>query len=246
MSGGSPDDRALLRFLFLNAKSKPLSKGRGRQMANIFDLFNRIEKKEIQPTEPISWLIVGLGNPGDKYENTRHNAGFLALDHLARSIGVRIDRTKFHALCTDAVIGTRHVLLMKPQTWMNASGTAVGEAAAFYKIPPERVLVLSDDITQSPGKLRVRRKGSAGGHNGLKDIISHLGSEEFPRVRIGVGEKPHPDYDLAAWVLSDFSKPEQAALFDSFDCICNGIKQILDGNLDGAQQTCNSYRPQQH
>lgn len=212
-------------------------------MADIFDLFRKIERKETRPTEPIAWLIVGLGNPGDRYRNTRHNAGFLALDHLAETLGVTIDRAKFHALCGEATIRTQRVLLMKPQTLMNASGTAVGEAAAFYKIPSEHVLVLSDDITQSPGKLRVRGRGSAGGHNGLKDIIAHLGSEDFPRIRIGVGEKPHPDYDLADWVLSDFSERELKALFGTFDCIRNGIEQILDGHLDAAQMQCNSHRP---
>lgn len=212
-------------------------------MSNIFDLFKKIEKKEEAPQSPITHLIVGLGNPGDKYFYTRHNAGFLALDYLAQKHGARIDRSKFHALCGEAQIGTHRVLLMKPQTMMNASGQAVREATAFYKIEPQNIIVISDDITQAPGKIRVRKKGSAGGHNGLKDIIYQLSSEEFPRVRLGVGEKPHPDYDLAAWVLSDFPKSEQEALFGAFECVADGIKKILDGDFDGAQMLCNSHKP---
>lgn len=212
-------------------------------MADIFDLFRQIAKKDDATRAPITHLIVGLGNPGDKYFNTRHNAGFLALDYVAQTCGVCIDRSKFHALCAEAQIGSHRVLLMKPQTLMNRSGEAVGEAATFYKVAPQNVIVLSDDITQAPGKLRVRRKGSAGGHNGLKDIIAHLGSEDFPRVRLGVGEKPHPDYDLAAWVLSDFSADEQKLLFDAFACIREGLGLILDGKFDDAMQLCNSHKP---
>ncbi len=213
-------------------------------MADIFDLFKKIAKKEKAPQSPITHLIVGLGNPGDKYFNTRHNAGFLCIDYVAQTCGARIERSRFHALCGEAQLGSHRVILMKPQTMMNASGTAVGEAATFYKIAPENVIVLSDDITQAPGKLRVRRKGSAGGHNGLKDIIAHLGSDNFPRVRIGVGEKPHPDYDLAAWVLSDFTKSEQEALFGAFGCVREGLDKILDGKFDDAMQLCNSYKPE--
>lgn len=211
-------------------------------MADIFDLFKKIAKKEEAPAAPISHLIVGLGNPGDKYFNTRHNAGFLNVDYVAERCGVRLDRSRFHALCAEAQIGSHRVLLMKPQTMMNLSGTAVGEAAAFYKIAPENVIVISDDITQAPGKIRVRRKGSAGGHNGLKDIIARLGSENFPRIRLGVGEKPHPDYDLAAWVLSDFTKNEREALFGAFGCVFDGLSLILDGKFDDAMQVCNSYK----
>ncbi len=213
-------------------------------MADIFDLFKQISKKESSPTQPISYLIVGLGNYGDKYRRTRHNAGFLAIDALAQAWGARIDRAKFHALCGEATVGEHRVLLMKPQTLMNASGLAVQEAADFYKIPAEHVLVLSDDITQAPGLLRVRRKGSAGGHNGLKDIIACLGSDSFPRIRIGVGEKPHPDYDLAAWVLSDFSKEEMEKLTATFPCIEQGVRKILAEDFDGAMQLCNSFRAQ--
>ena len=212
-------------------------------MADIFDLFRQIAKKEETPTTPITHVIVGLGNPGDKYFYTRHNAGFLALDYFAETVGVRIDRAKFHSLCAEAQVGTHRVLLLKPQTMMNASGQAVREACAFYKISPENVIVISDDITQVPGKIRIRRKGSAGGHNGLKDIIYQLSSDAFPRIRLGVGEKPHPDYDLAAWVLSDFTKEEQSLLFDAFGCVSEGLRLLLDGKFEDAQQLCNSHDP---
>ena len=158
------------------------------------------------------WLIVGLGNPGSDYVNTRHNAGFQAVDALAAALGVKVNKIKFKALCAAANYRGQKLLLMKPETFMNASGIAVEAAAHFYKIPPERVLVLFDDISLPVGKIRVRKSGSAGGHNGIKSIIAMLHSEEFPRVKIGVGAKPHPDYDLADWVLSAFSKQEQPEL----------------------------------
>ena len=213
-------------------------------MSNIFDLFKKIEKKEPADPTPVSFLVVGLGNPGEKYFNTRHNAGFLAMDYISQKANVRLDRSKFHALCADVYIGKHRVLLMKPQTFMNSSGIAVQEAAAFYKLTPDRIIVISDDIAQAPGKLRVRKKGSAGGQRGLLSIIEQLGTEEFPRIRLGVGAKPHPDYDLAAWVLSEFSKAEQQLLFDCFGCVWEGLLKLLDGDIDGAQQICNSHKPQ--
>lgn len=178
---------------------------------NIFDLFKSIESSS-SDRGSVEWLIVGLGNVGSAYEKTRHNAGFLAIDRIAQALGVRIDRAKFHALTCEATIASHRVLLMKPTTLMNNSGVAVGEAAAFYKIPPEHILVLHDEISFPPGKLRLRRKGSAGGHNGLKSIIEHIGSDAFPRVKIGVGNKPRPDYDLADWVLSRFGTADLEAM----------------------------------
>ena len=157
-------------------------------MSNIFDLFKKIERRE--STAPVSAILVGLGNPGLEYERTRHNVGFVSIDYIAEKLGARIDRLKFHALVGEATVGESRVLLMKPTTYMNNSGVAVQEAAAFYKISPERVIVLHDEISFEPGKIRLRRKGSAGGHNGLKSIIAHLGSEDFPRIKIGVGQKP--------------------------------------------------------
>lgn len=156
----------------------------------------------------VTWLIVFLGNPGVKYDGTRHNAGFMAADAMAKAKGVAINRLRFHALTAQCVIGGENVLLMKPQTYMNLSGEAVGEAARFYKIPPEHIIVISDEMALPVGKLRVRMKGSAGGHNGLKNIISHLGTEAFPRIRLGVGAPPHADYDVKDWVLSTFKNQD--------------------------------------
>ena len=156
----------------------------------------------------VSWLIVFLGNPGPRYEMTRHNAGFMAADAMAKEKNVNINKARFKALTTTCDIGGESVLLMKPQTFMNLSGDAVAQAAKFYKIPPEHVIVVSDEISLPIGKLRIRTKGSAGGHNGLKDIIAKLGTDAFPRIRIGVGAPPHPDYDMADWVLSSFKNQD--------------------------------------
>ena len=156
----------------------------------------------------VSWLIVFLGNPGPRYEMTRHNAGFMAADAMAKEKNVNINKARFKALTATCDIGGESVLLMKPQTFMNLSGDAVAQAAKFYKIPPERVIVVSDEISLPIGKLRIRTKGSAGGHNGLKDIIAKLGTDAFPRIRIGVGAPPHPDYDMADWVLSSFKNQD--------------------------------------
>lgn len=156
----------------------------------------------------VSWLIVFLGNPGPRYEMTRHNAGFMAADAMAKEMNVSINKLRFKALTASCEIGGESVLLMKPQTFMNLSGDAVSQAAKFYKIPPEQVIVVSDEISLPIGKLRIRTKGSAGGHNGLKDIIAKLGTDAFPRIRIGVGAPPHPDYDMADWVLSSFKNQD--------------------------------------
>ena len=150
------------------------------------------------------WLICGLGNPDARYAGTRHNAGFDALDHLAEKWNTEITKSKFKGLYGQATVDGKKVILLKPMTYMNLSGEAVGEAARFYKIPADHVLVISDDVSLPIGKLRIRKGGSAGGHNGLKNIIQHLGTDQFPRVKVGVGEKPHPDYDMADWVLSKF------------------------------------------
>ena len=156
----------------------------------------------------VSWLIVFLGNPGPRYEMTRHNAGFMAADAMAKEKNVNINKARFKALTATCDIGGESVLLMKPQTFMNLSGDAVAQAARFYKIPPEHVIVVSDEISLPIGKLRIRTQGSAGGHNGLKDIIAKLGTDAFPRIRIGVGAPPHPDYDMADWVLSSFKNQD--------------------------------------
>ena len=208
-------------------------------MSNIFDLFKKIESGTPAPTGPVTHIIVGLGNPGAQYELTRHNAGFLAVDRMAERLGARIDRARFRALCGEATFAGCHVLLMKPQTFMNLSGEAVREAAAFYKIPPENVIVISDDVNFDVGRIRVRAKGSDGGHNGIKNIIYQLQSDQFPRVRLGVGVKPHPDYDLADWVLSPFPKEAADALGAALDRIYGGVELILKGDLPGAMQLCN-------
>lgn len=203
-------------------------------MSNVFDLFKKIEKKE-DPT-PVSFIIAGLGNPGREYEKTRHNAGFLSIDYIADKLSVKIDRLKFHALTAEAKMAGVKVLLMKPQTYMNNSGTSISEAASFYKIPPERVLVLHDEISFEPGVIRIRRKGSAGGHNGLKSIIAHTGSEEFPRVKIGVGKKPNPEYDLADWVLGRFSDDGFKALEARYTDIYSACELIVSGKIEDAMQ----------
>jgi PTH1 family peptidyl-tRNA hydrolase len=203
-------------------------------MSNIFDLFKKIEKKA--DTTPVSFIIAGLGNPGAQYDKTRHNVGFVAIDYIAEKLGVRIDRAKFHALTAEAKIGEVRVLLMKPQTFMNNSGVAIGEAASFYKIPPEHVLVLHDEISFEPGMIRIRRKGSAGGHNGLKSIIAHLASEDFPRVKIGVGKKPSPEYDLADWVLGKLPKDHSDTIDAKCEDILGAARLIADGKIDDAMQ----------
>ena len=180
------------------------------------------------------YLIVGLGNPGSKYEFTRHNAGFLCLDLFAQKNSFKIDRVKFKATVSDQRIGSKRCLFMKPQTFMNLSGEAVKEAAAFYKIPPERIIVLFDDVSLDIGRMRIRRKGSDGGHNGIKSIIYHLGSNEFPRIKLGVGQKPHRDYDLADWVLKAFSKSELQELRKCCDNACDALELIIKGDTDGA------------
>ena len=203
-------------------------------MSNIFDLFKKIEKPT--STMPVSAIIVGLGNPGREYERTRHNVGFISVDYIAERLGVKIDRAKFHALVAEATVGEKRVLLMKPTTYMNNSGVAVAEAASFYKIPSESVVVLHDEISFEPGKLRLRRKGSAGGHNGLKSIIAHIGSENFPRVKIGVGQKPSPDYDLANWVLGKMPEADMESFSSRLSDIDDAARLIVLGRIDDAMQ----------
>ena len=187
----------------------------------------------------VSWLVVGLGNLGEEYERTRHNAGFEVVDLLAQSLGVRIQRLKFKALIAAADIGDQKVLLMKPTTYMNLSGEAVEQAVSFYKVPPERILVISDEVALPPGKLRIRASGSAGGHNGLTNIILQLHSDQFPRIRVGVGNKPHPDYDMADWVLGRPMGEDRKALDEAEKKAAEAIGVILEKGLDRAMEKYN-------
>ena len=187
---------------------------------------------------PVSWLIVFLDNPGPKYECTRHNAGFMTADAMAKKLGVSINKLRFKALTASADIGGEKVLLMKPQTFMNLSGEAVGEAARFYKVPPEHVIVVSDEVSLPLGKLRVRPKGSAGGHNGLKSIIAHLGSDAFPRIRLGVGAPPHPDYDMADWVLSVFRNQDLEDMLSASD---RAAEAVITYITDGPERAMNKF-----
>ena len=186
----------------------------------------------------VSWLLVGLGNPGSKYESTRHNMGFLAVDGLARRKGFRFNKLRFRAWTAEWMVNGEKVLVMKPVTYMNLSGEAVRQAADFYKVPPDHVLVVLDDTALAVGKLRVRRGGSAGGHNGLKSIIQHLGTDQFPRLRVGVGEKPHPDYDLADWVLGRFTGEDKKAIDAAVKRAADGVECILK---DGLEQGMNRF-----
>ncbi len=188
------------------------------------------------------WMIVGLGNPGENYARTRHNAGFRAVDALAADLGVRIDRAKFRGLYAQASRQGQKLVLLKPQTFMNESGLSVMDAARFYKLPPERIIVLFDDISLDVGRLRVRADGSAGGHNGIKSIIGCLNSQSFPRVKIGVGAKPHPDYDLADWVLSNFTKPEETLLAPALERAGQAALALIDGGVEAAANRFNGAK----
>ncbi len=188
----------------------------------------------------VEFLIAGLGNPGLQYEHTRHNAGFIAAETLARQYGGTARKMKFKAQCTDLMIAGKRCLLMLPQTYMNNSGEAVAEAMRFYKIPPEKLVVLFDDISLEPGKIRIRRKGTDGGHNGIKSIIALTGSENFPRVKIGVGKKPHPQYDLADWVLSRFSDEEMQKMQEAAAHTADAVALMVRGEIDRAMNQYNS------
>ena len=191
-----------------------------------------------QKKAPVSWLIAGLGNPGGQYDGTRHNAGFAVADELARRGGFDVRRVKFKALTAAAQVGGQGVLVMKPATYMNLSGEAVGEAARFYKLSPDHVLVISDDVDLPLGKLRLRTGGSAGGHNGLKSVIQHLGSDQFPRLKVGVGGKPHPDYDLADWVLGKLTGEDKKVMDETVKRAADAVECLLK---DGPQKAMNQY-----
>ena len=186
-----------------------------------------------------SWMLVCLGNPGDQYENTRHNVGFMVADQLGERYRLPIQKLKFKALTNIFSISGEKVLVMKPVTYMNLSGEAVRQAVDFYKIPPERVLVVSDDTALAVGRLRIRKGGSAGGHNGLKNIIQHLGTDQFPRVRVGVGEKPHPDYDMADWVLGKFQGEDKKVIDGAVKRAADAVECLLKEGPDRAMNRFN-------
>ena len=188
----------------------------------------------------VDYVIAGLGNPGDKYSNTRHNAGFIAIDTLAKALGVKIDKLKFCGLYAQAKIGDKKVLLIKPVTFMNKSGECLSQFMKYYKVPAKRLLVLVDDISLDVGKMRIRREGTHGGHNGLKDICALLGDNQYPRIKIGIGKKLHPDMDLADWVLSKFTPSELATLADVADKSVDATKLIIDGKIDEAMNRYNA------
>jgi PTH1 family peptidyl-tRNA hydrolase len=183
---------------------------------------------------PVEYIVAGLGNPGKQYEDTRHNAGFLAVDAMATELGFSMTKLKFTALCGDAMVAGKRVLFLKPSTYMNNSGEAVRDAMAFYKIPPENVIVISDDVALDVGALRIRRGGSDGGQKGLKSIIYLTGRDNFPRIRIGVGAKPHPEMELADWVLSKLSKKDRELIAGRFGDIQHAVELIVAGEIEKA------------
>lgn len=203
-------------------------------------MFDRFRKKTYEAVGTPEFIVVGLGNPDRKYTLTRHNSGFLCVDMLSQKLNFRVDRLKFKSLIGDTTINGHRCIIMKPQTYMNNSGEAVRECANFYKINPENIIVIYDDISLDIGKLRIRRKGTDGGHNGIKSIIYHLNSDQFPRIKVGCGKKPHPDYDLADWVLSEFKKDEQKALEPALENACKAIELLLDNQIDKAMNLYNS------
>lgn len=202
-------------------------------------MFKFINKKTSSAAGPVEFIIAGLGNPGKEYEKTRHNAGFMVIDEIAKSSSASVSRIKFKGLCGECVIESHKVLLLKPATFMNLSGQSVIEAMNFYKVPPEKVIIIFDDISLEPGKIRIRRKGSDGGHNGMKNIIYLSGRDDFPRIKVGVGAKPNPQYDLAKWVLSRFSEPEMKNIQIAAENATKAIELMVKNETDKAMMVYN-------
>jgi len=196
------------------------------------------KKKEFSNSS-IEYIIVGLGNPGKQYENTRHNAGFISLDYIAGELGVKVNKIKFKSTVGEAKISGKRCLLIKPSTYMNLSGQAVTEAMRFYKLPPQNVIIISDDISLDVGVIRIRRKGSDGGQKGLQNIIYLSGSDEFPRVKVGIGKKPHPDYELKDWVLSRFTDKDKKLIANRLPDIKGAVELMVDGSIDEAMNRYN-------
>ncbi len=208
-------------------------------MGDIFDIFKKISaERDAAASAPIKFIVAGLGNPGDKYHNTRHNAGFMFMDYLAEKNGVKINRAKFNALIGEANISGNRVLLLKPQTYMNNSGEAVRDAAAFYKIPEDNIIIVYDDVSLPAGKQRIRLRGSDGGHNGIKSIIYHLETDAFPRIKIGVGTPP-PERDMVGWVLGTIPAAEREDFFKSIENSYKALELILSGDAARAMNLYN-------
>lgn len=213
-------------------------------MPTLDELFAKIAlSRTPAPTGPVEYIIAGLGNPGKQYDGTRHNIGFSAIDTLASSLGVRVEKLKFQSLTADTLIAGKRVLLMKPHTFMNLSGQAIRDAAAFHKIPIHHVLVIVDDISLPVGSLRIRKKGSDGGHNGLKNIIYLTGHNDFPRVKIGVGQKPHPDFDLVDWVLGKFPPHDAQIITNLLQDVLPICQYFVQDDLDHAMSNYNRTAP---
>lgn len=211
-------------------------------MANIFDLFKKIEKKDEGAVGTPEYIVAGLGNPDAKYSQTRHNAGFMALDYIYEKLSVTGERSKFKSLCRSGVVSGKRVLFIKPQTYMNLSGDAVAEAAAFYKIPTEKIIVISDDVNLAVGRIRVRGKGSSGGQKGLENIILRMNSDSFPRIRIGVGAKP-AGWDMADWVLGKIPPEDREDFFFALGTACTALEALVDKGAEFAMSKCNGKTP---
>lgn len=208
---------------------------------SVFDIFKKLDSERApEPTGAVEYIIVGLGNPGTQYDGTRHNIGFMTIDELCDKYKLSCKKLRFKSLTCDAMIGGKRCLIMKPTTYMNNSGEAVVEAMQFYKIPPERTIIVFDDISLEPGRLRIRRKGSDGGHNGIKSIIYLSGSDAFPRIKMGVGAKPHPDYSLADWVLGHFKKEDAPVLEECFRKAVECLELMVQGKTTEAMNKYNS------
>ena len=208
---------------------------------SVFDIFKQLEAgRAPAPSGSVEYIFVGLGNPGSEYENTRHNIGFMTIDALCDKIGVTCKKIRFKSLTGEAMIGGKRCLIMKPTTFMNKSGEAVTDAMSFYKIPPERTIIVYDDVSLEPGKLRIRRKGSDGGHNGIKNIIYLSGKDTFPRIKMGVGAKPHPDYNLADWVLGHFKKEDSDRLTECMNNAVQSIELMVQEKINEAMNKFNS------
>lgn len=207
---------------------------------SIFDKFRQISKEENLPSGKVEYIIAGLGNPGLQYEGTRHNAGFMVMDKLGEKLGFDIKKMKFKSLCADVSVGGKHCVVLKPTTYMNNSGQAIADAMSFYKLDIDHVIIVYDDISLEPGRLRIRRKGSDGGHNGIKSIIHLTGEDTFPRIKMGVGKKPHPKYDLADWVLGHFSDEDKEKMDKAAENACEALELMVSGKTDEAMNKFNS------